>query len=79
MLSQILSAISAVRQFISWGIAAVKLVSAWIFRRKLKAQEEKTNEATKELQDANLISDDQKRLAEKAKAANELEKSLRSH
>lgn len=73
------AAISAIRQFVSWGIELAKFVSSWIFRRKLEKQEEETKKAEQELRDANVIQEAKERLSAKEKARNELENSLRSH
>jgi hypothetical protein len=75
MLSQLFTLISTLKKIAS----LVQSFFAWRFRRKLEKRVEETKEATKHYSEANIIADDQLRLAAKAKAAHELEESLRPH
>lgn len=73
---QIIQAILALKKLVGWAIEGVKALSAYLFARGLRKQEEKTAEAEKHIKEANIIEEDQRRLAEKAKAVRELEDSL---
>lgn len=75
-MGQILAAISAVRQFIQWGIDLFKAIKLWFQERKQAKAVEKMKNAEARLQQADLIEDEQTRLKEKAKAIRELQKAL---
>lgn len=77
MLAQILAAISAIRQFVQWGIDLFAAIRLWLQERKQSKKNEKLKAAEAKLRAANEMQDEQQRLKEKAEAIHDIEDSLR--